>query len=131
MFFLYLHQQQLIISCLYTYNNLYEQRGKTYLLVNSSTSKKNFFSFLALTPSQSAWKPCVYRGFSGEGKCEGKLSPLTLALTPRSVLKSHLSCQGTIRIKRKSKYKSKEIIKKRIRVKDSVASVIVRERFLI
>ena len=24
----------------------------------------------------------VYRGFSGEGKCEGKLSPLTLALTP-------------------------------------------------
>ena len=48
---------------------------------NSSTSpkdksprqlKKNFFSFLALTPSQSGWKPCVYRGFSGEGKCEGK-----------------------------------------------------------
>ena len=28
----------------------------------------------------------VYRGFSGEGKCEGKLSPLTLALTPQSVL---------------------------------------------
>ena len=28
----------------------------------------------------------VYRGFSGEGKCEGKLSPLTLALTPKSVL---------------------------------------------
>ena len=24
----------------------------------------------------------VYRGFSGEGKCEGKLSPLTLTLTP-------------------------------------------------
>ena len=24
----------------------------------------------------------VYRSFSGEGKCEGKLSPLTLALTP-------------------------------------------------
>ena len=24
----------------------------------------------------------VYRGFSGEGKCVGKLSPLTLALTP-------------------------------------------------
>ena len=42
---------------------------KTNLLVNL---KKNFFSFLALTPSQSGWKPCVYRGFSGEGKCEGK-----------------------------------------------------------
>ena len=28
----------------------------------------------------------VYRGFSGEGKCEGKLSPLTLALTLKSVL---------------------------------------------
>ena len=27
----------------------------------------------------------VYRGFSGEGKCEGKLSPLTLALTQKSV----------------------------------------------
>ena len=24
----------------------------------------------------------VYRGVSGEGKCEGKLSPLTLTLTP-------------------------------------------------
>ena len=32
---------------------------------------RKLFSFLALTPSQSAWKPCVYRGFSGEGKCEG------------------------------------------------------------
>ena len=31
--FLYLHQQQLFVSCLYTYNNLYEQRGKTYLLL--------------------------------------------------------------------------------------------------
>ncbi|WP_297243195.1 hypothetical protein [uncultured Prevotella sp.] len=26
----------------------------------------------------------VYRGFKGEGKCEGKLSPLTLALTTLS-----------------------------------------------
>ena len=32
-------------------------------------------------------------------------------------LKSHLSCQGTIRIKRKSKFKSKRKIKKRIREK--------------
>ena len=71
--FLYPHHQQLIISCLYTYNNLYEQRGKTYLLVNSSPRqlKKNFFSFFTLPPSQSASKPCVYRCFSGEGKCEG------------------------------------------------------------
>ena len=45
----------------------------TCLLVNLSTRQlqKNFFSFLTLTPSQSGWKPCVYRGFSGEGKCEG------------------------------------------------------------
>ena len=35
--FLYLHYQQLIISCLYTYNNLYEQRGNISLLVNLST----------------------------------------------------------------------------------------------
>ena len=39
----------------------------------------------------------VYRGFSGEGKCEGKLSPLTLALTPshQNPSKIPLSCQGT------------------------------------
>ena len=46
-------------------------------------------------------------------------------------LKSHLSCQGTIKIKTKIKRKLKNYIKKRIRVKDSVASVIIRERFLI
>ncbi len=41
--------------------------------------KKIFFSFSTLTPSQSGWNPCVYRGFSGEGKCEGKcVSPHTL-----------------------------------------------------
>ena len=63
------------------------------LILNSNIllkNEKSFFCFFALTPSQSGWKPCVYRGFSGEGKCEGKLSPLTLTLTltltPKSVL---------------------------------------------
>ena len=46
-------------------------------------SIKKFFSFSTLTPSQSGWNPCVYRGFSGEGKCEGKcVSPHTLMDKP-------------------------------------------------
>ena len=41
--------------------------------------KKSFFSFFTLTPSQMWLKRPVYRGFSGEGKCEGKcVSPHTL-----------------------------------------------------
>ena len=46
--------------------------------------KKVFFCIFALTPSHMWLKRPVYRSFSGEGKCEGKLSPLTLALTPKS-----------------------------------------------
>ena len=46
-------------------------------------------------------------------------------------LQSLLSCQGTIRIKRKSKVKSKKEIKTRIREKTPSKSVILRERFLI
>ena len=34
--------------------------------------KKKLFSFFTLTPSQMWLKRPVYRGFSGEGKCEGK-----------------------------------------------------------
>ena len=48
--------------------------------------KKLFFFFYPHTLTIRLKRP-VYRGFSGEGKCEGKLSPLTLALTPsQSVL---------------------------------------------
>ena len=47
--------------------------------------KKTFFFFYPHTLTIRLKRP-VYRGFSGEGKCEGKLSPLTLALTPQSVL---------------------------------------------
>ena len=53
-------------------------------LVNLSTSKKLFLFCYPHTLTIRLKRP-VYRGFSGEGKCEGKLSPLTLALTPQSV----------------------------------------------
>ena len=56
------------------------------LPVQSVFNENIFFYFVTLTPSQMWLKRPVYRGFSGEGKCEGKLSPLTLALTPQSVL---------------------------------------------
>ena len=46
-------------------------------------NKKKFFLFFTLTPSHMWLKRPVYRGFKGEGKCEGKLSPLTLALTTK------------------------------------------------
>ena len=49
-------------------------------LVYSSTSKKEkkFFLFFTLTPSHMWLKRPVYRGFRGEGKCEGKCFTLTL-----------------------------------------------------
>ena len=43
--------------------------------------KKLFFFSYPHTLTFRLKRP-VYRGFSGEGKCEGKLSPLTLTLTP-------------------------------------------------
>ena len=49
------------------------------------SNKKKFFFFYPHTLTIRLKRP-VYRGFSGEGKCEGKLSPLTFALTPKSVL---------------------------------------------
>ena len=45
-----------------------------------------FFFFFSPHTLTFRLKRPVYRGFSGEGKCKGKLSPLTLALTPKSVL---------------------------------------------
>ena len=38
-------------------------------------NKKKFFSFFTLTPSQMWLKRPVYRGFKGEGKCEGSFLP--------------------------------------------------------
>ena len=57
--------------------------------------KKSFFSFFTLTPSQIWLKRPVYRGFKGEGRCEGR----TFTLTPALTLPSHfrhrkVSCQG-------------------------------------
>ena len=43
--------------------------------------KKLFFFFCPHTLTFRLKRP-VYRGFSGEGKCEGKLSTLTLTFTP-------------------------------------------------
>ena len=50
-----------------------------------SVFNENFFLFCYPHTLTIRLKRPVYRGFSGEGKCEGKLSPLTLALTPQSV----------------------------------------------
>ena len=43
--------------------------------------KKKLFSFFTLTPSQMWLKRPVYRGFKGEGRCEGRAFTLTPALT--------------------------------------------------
>ena len=48
-------------------------------------TQKSFFSFFTLTPSQIWLKRPVYRGFKGEGKCEGR----TFTLTPALTLPSH------------------------------------------
>ena len=53
--------------------------------VNSLTSKKKLFLFFYPHTLTFRLKRPVYRGFNGEGKCEGKISPLTFALTPKSV----------------------------------------------
>ena len=74
-------------------------------------NKKSFFFFFYPHTLTFRLKRPVYRGFSGEGKCEGKLSPLTLALTPKSVL------NPICPVKEQSKSKENQ---KRIRVKDSV-----------
>ena len=58
-------------------------------------NKKKFFFFFTLTPSQMWLKRPVYRGFKGEGKCEGKLSTLTPVLTlPSHFRHRKASCQG-------------------------------------
>ena len=48
---------------------------------NKGKKEKKFLFYYPHTLTIRLKRP-VYRGFSGEGKCEGKLSPLTLTLTP-------------------------------------------------
>ena len=43
--------------------------------------RKKVFSFFTLTPSQMWLKRPVYRGFKGEGRCEGRAFALTFTLT--------------------------------------------------
>ena len=86
--------------------------------------KKSFFPFFTLTPSHMWQKRPVYRSFSGEGKCEGKLSPLTLALTltltPKSVWNPPCPAKAQSKSNENQKINQTKKSKKRIRVKDSV-----------
>ena len=61
----------------------------------STEIKKSFFSFFTLTPSQMWLKRPVYRGFKCEGRCEGRSSTLTPALTlPSHFRHRKVYCQG-------------------------------------
>ena len=53
--------------------------------------KKKLFSFFTLTPSQMWLKRPAYRGFKGEGWCEGRAFTLTL---PSHFRHRKVSCQG-------------------------------------
>ena len=55
--------------------------------------KKLFFIFYPHTLTFRLKRP-VYRGFSGEGKCEGKCFTLTLALIPHYSGRKHSACRG-------------------------------------
>ena len=61
----------------------------------STEIKKSFFSFFTLTPSQMWLKRPAYRGFKGEGRCEGRAFTLTPTLTlPSHFRHRKVSCQG-------------------------------------
>ena len=95
------------------------------ILVNSLTRlllKKLFFFFYPHTLTFRLKRP-VYRGFKGEGKCEGRKFTLTLTLTQKSVLNP--ICPAKVQSKSKDKSKNESV--KRLRKR----SVIIRERFLI
>ena len=90
------------------------------ILVNSLTRlllKKNFFFFFCPHTLTIRLKRPVYRGFKGEGKGEGKLSPLTLALTPKSVWNPSCPVKAQSISKENQNINQKEKIKKRIREK--------------
>ena len=67
-------------------------------------NEKNFF-FYPHTLTFRLKRP-VYRGFKGEGKCEGKLSTLTLTLTQKSVLNP--ICPAKVQSKEESNENQKE-----------------------
>ena len=79
--------------------NLIESLFVNLYLVNSSISKKNFFYFITLTPSQMWLKRPVYRGSKCEGRCEGRCfyphtCPHTLTLTLTLPAGKHPACLG-------------------------------------
>ena len=66
-----------------------------WVLQELSTEKKKLFSFFTLTPSQMWLKRPVYRGFKGEGRCEGRAFTLTPTLTlPSRFRHRKVFCQG-------------------------------------
>ena len=78
-----------------------------------------------------AWTLAVAEKMKNEGKCEGKLSSLTLSLTPKSVYNPPCPVKAQSKSKENQKINQKKKSKKTNPWKDSVASVIFRERFLI
>ena len=69
-------------------------------------NEKNFFLFFYPHTLTFRLKRPVYRGFKGEGKCEGKLSTLTLTLTQKSVLNP--ICPAKVQSKEESNENQKE-----------------------
>ena len=66
-----------------------------YVNVLKFEKSQKSFSFFTLTPSQIWLKRPVYRGFNGEGKCEGRAFTLTPALTLPSHFRHRIVyCQG-------------------------------------
>ena len=100
-------------------------------LVNSSTSKKKLFFFFCPHTLTFCLNRLIVSLKHGEGKCEGKLSPLTLALTPKSVYNPicpvKVQSKSSENQNSNQKEKSKNESVQRFRDK----SVIIRERFLI
>ena len=69
-------------------------------------NEKNFFLFFYPHTLTFRLKRPIYRGFKGEGKCEGKLSTLTLTLTQKSVLNP--ICPAKVQSKEESNENQKE-----------------------
>ena len=80
-----------VVDCLFHYSHNLWLLG----IPNDRFGIKKVFSFFTLTPSQIWLKRPVYRGFKGEGKCEGRAFTLTPALTLHSHFRHRkVYCQG-------------------------------------
>ena len=77
-----------------------------YVNVLKFEKSQNFFLFFYPHTLTFRLKRPVYRGFKGEGKCEGKLSTLTLTLTQKSVLNP--ICPAKVQSKEESNENQKE-----------------------